>query len=327
MILWKELEKTQPIVVQTFKNAFQRDRVAHAYLLEGPQGTGKVDTAYLFVKNYFCRNLNNTEPCLECDNCKRIESRNHPDVLFIEPEGLTIKKEQIQTIQKESSFSGFESEKKVFIINQADKMSASAANSLLKFIEEPNKGTVVILITEEVHRMLDTIISRCQLLPFKPLPHSLFIQQLIEEGVPSNNARLIASLTNNLQEGTEMNEDPLFGKRKELVVQFAKEVYSGSLNAFIRISDFLEQFKEKEEVQFGIDLLTLFYKDFLYAQAEKMEKTVYVDEWDYFLRECKGIKPTVFANKITSIINAKKRIFSNVSPQAVLEQIVVDLQK
>lgn len=324
---WQEVNKTQPVVVQTFKNAFQRNRVAHAYLLDGPKGTGKVDTAYLFVKNYFCEQLNNTEPCLECNNCRRIESKNHPDVFFIEPDGLSIKKEQIQSIQKESSFSGFESEKKVFIINQADKMSASAANSLLKFIEEPNKGTIVILITEEVHRMLDTIISRCQSLSFKPLPHSLFVQQLMNEGVPSNNARLIASLTNNLQEGIEMNEDPLFKQRRGLVVQFAKEVYSGSLNAFLRISDFLEHFKEKEDVQLGIDLITLFYKDFLYAQAGKVEKIVYIDETDYFLQECKGIKLTVFANKIASIIEGKKRIHSNVSPQTVLEQIVVDLQK
>lgn len=324
---WKELKKTQPIVVQTLLNAFQRDRVSHAYLLEGPRGTGKVDTAYLFAKSYICEHTNGTEPCLECHNCNRIENRNHPDVIFVEPDGLSIKKEQIQSIQKESSFSGFESEKKVFIINQADKMSASAANSLLKFIEEPNKSTVFILITEEVNRMLDTIISRTQLLSFKPLPHSLFIQQLIDEGVPSNNAKLIASLTNNLQEGLEMNEDPLFAERKQLVIQFAKEIYSGSLNAFIHTSNFLEKFKEKDEVQFGIDLIILFYKDFLYAQSGKQDKIVYVDELDYFLRECKAMKPTELANKIASIVEAKKRIYSNVSPQTVLEQIIVDLQE
>lgn len=327
MIHWKDLSKTQPIVVQTFKNAFQKGRVAHAYLFEGPKGTGKVDTAYLFVKNYFCEQMNGTEACMECNNCKRIESRNHPDVIFVEPEGLSIKKEQIQSIHKQSSFSGFESEKKVFIINQADRMSVSAANSLLKFIEEPHKGTVIILITEEVHRLLDTIISRCQLLSFKPLPHSLFIQQLIEEGIPSNNARLIASLTNNLNEGIEINKDPLFEQRKDLVINFAKEIHSGSLNAFINISNFLEEFKEKEEVELGIDLLTLFYKDFLYAQAGKVDKIVFVDETDYFLQETKSVKPTVFASKISSIINAKKKIYSNVNAQTVFEQIVIDLQK
>jgi DNA polymerase III subunit delta' len=324
---WQEIKKTQPIVVQTLMNAFQRDRVAHAYLFEGPKGTGKIDVAYLFAKTYFCERPNGTEPCLECNNCKRIEHHNHPDVYYVEPEGLTIKKEQVQMIQKESSFSGFESEKKVFIVNHADKMSASAANSLLKFIEEPAKGTVVILITEEVHRMLETIVSRCQLLSFKPLPHSLFIQQMIDEGVSENNARLIASLTNNLQEGIEMNEDPLFIEGKQIVKRFAKEIQSGSLNAFISISDFLEHFNEKEDVLFGIDLLTLFYKDFLYAQAGKHQKIVFLDEKDYFIRESNNMKPTEIANKIASIINAKKRIYSNVNPHTVLEQIVVDLQK
>ncbi|MEX3623613.1 DNA polymerase III subunit delta' [Viridibacillus arvi] len=323
----EKLTNTQPIVVQTLKNAFTKERVAHAYLFEGTKGTGKLDTAILFAKMYFCLNPNGVEPCYECNNCKRIDSGNHPDVIVVEPDGLSIKKEQIQALQKEFSFSGFESNKKIYIIKHADKMSTSAANSLLKFLEEPNPGTVALLVTEEVHRMLNTIISRCQLLSFNPLPHSLYVQQLINEGVAANDARLISSLTNNIYEGVEMYKDEKFKASKNLVINFSIEIQSGSLDAFIRIPEFLEHFKEKAEVEMGIDLITLFFKDLLYAKVGKREKIVFIDEENYFLNESSVLEPTMITSKIKSIMDAKKRIYSNVNPQLILEQIVIDIQK
>lgn len=323
----EELNHTQPIVVQTLKNAFIKERVAHAYLLEGPKGTGKLDSAILFAKMYFCLEPIGVQPCNECRNCKRIDHGNHPDLFIVEPDGLSIKKEQIQQLQKEFSFSGFEGNKKVYIIQHADKMSPSAANSLLKFLEEPHPGTIALLLTEGIHRMLNTIISRCQLLSFNPLPHSLYVQQLVDEGVAPVDAGIISSLTNNLYEGVEMFKDEKYLVSKSLVCNFAKEIHSGSANAFIRISSFLDHFKEKAEIEVGIDLLTLFFKDFLYAQTGKLDKITFIEEKDYFSTESKSLKTNDITSKITSIMRAKKKIYSNVNSQLVLEQIVIDLQK
>jgi DNA polymerase III subunit delta' len=325
---WETLRGTQPTVVQTIKNAFLRDRVAHAYLMEGPKGTGKMDAALLFAKSYFCQNRKELEPCNECINCKRINSRNHPDLYIVSPDGLSIKKEQIQHLQKEFSFSGFESNKKVYIIEHANKMSTSAANSLLKFLEEPSEGTVAILITEQIHGMLDTIISRCQLLSFSPLPFTLFVQQLMKEGVSSNNAKLIASLTSNLNEAIDMNEDEMFEESKKVVIDFSKQIISGSLDVFIAIQEkFLSHFKERADVEYGLDLLTIFFKDFLYAKIGKTEKIVFEEEKEYLINQSKGMTPRDIMEKVSVITEGKKRLRSNVSPQSLLEQIVINLRK
>lgn len=320
------LEERQPIVTKILKNAFSRGRVAHAYLLEGPKGTGKFDAAMFLTKMYFCQDVTATEPCEECSNCKRIDHYNHPDVFVVEPDGLSIKKEQIAALQKEFAFSGYEGNKKVYIIKGADKMSTSAANSLLKFLEEPNEGTVAILLTEEMHRMLNTILSRCQQLSFKPLSHSIYVEQLINSGVSMNHARLIASLTNNLTEAVEMSKEEKFLHAKSLIVQFGKEIQAGNPNAFIRIAEVLEHFKEKVEVELAIDLLILFFKDLLYAKIGKFDKIVFVDETHYFEEESQTLIPTIITSKISAITNAKKRIYSNVTPQLILEQIILDIQ-
>ncbi|MFX3864258.1 DNA polymerase III subunit delta', partial [Streptococcus suis] len=92
------------------------------------------------------------------------DSGNHPDVHWIEPDGQSIKKGQIEALQEEFSKTGVESNQKLYIIRHADKMTNNAANSLLKFLEEPHRGTTAVLLTEQYHRMLPTIISRCQVL-------------------------------------------------------------------------------------------------------------------------------------------------------------------
>lgn len=325
-----KLNETQPIAVQTIRNAFNKSRVAHAYLLEGARGTGKLEVAKMIAKMHFCIDSSTVEPCDECSNCKRIESGNHPDLFVVEPDGLSIKKEQIQALQKEFSFSGFEGNKKIYILKHADKMSPSAANSLLKFLEEPNPETIAILITEEVHRMLNTILSRCQILSFNPLPHSLYVQQLINEcSINPNDARLIASLTNSVDEAAAMYQDEKFHVSKKLIITFGQEIQSGNANAFISISSVLGHFnaKDKVEVELAFELLVLFFKDFLYAKIGKLDKLVFAEHSLYFVEESQRLLPTIITKNISTITNARNRIYSNVPPQLILEQIIIDIRR
>ena len=96
-------------------------------------------------------------PCEECINCKRINHGNHPDIHIVEPDGLSIKKQQIHQLQEEFSKTGVESNQKLYMIYHADKMTVNAANSLLKFLEEPHEQTYAVLITEQPQKMLPTI--------------------------------------------------------------------------------------------------------------------------------------------------------------------------
>ena len=167
---WGQLEELQPTVLKMIKNSILKKRVAHAYLLEGMRGTGKRETGMLIAKSLLCvAPAAGYQPCEQCINCKRINSGNHPDVHMIEPDGLSIKKQQIKELQEEFSKKAVESSRKIYIIVHADKMSVSASNSLLKFLEEPSPQTVALLLTEQLQQILPTILSRCQVLSFQPL--------------------------------------------------------------------------------------------------------------------------------------------------------------
>lgn len=118
MKTWSETAEVQPLASRIITNSIQKDRLSHAYLLQGERGTGKEAVALLLSKALFCSSRTGVEPCQECHECKRIESGNHPDIHWIEPDGQSIRKEQIEHLQKEFSYSGVESEQKVYVIDR-----------------------------------------------------------------------------------------------------------------------------------------------------------------------------------------------------------------
>jgi DNA polymerase III subunit delta' len=217
---WDQLEELQPTVLRMLKMSLVKNRVAHAYLFEGLRGTGKKEVGLLLTKALFCTSLiDGYKPCETCHNCRRINHGNHPDVHIVEPDGLSIKVDQIRELQAEFAKKGVESLKKVYLLVDADKMSVSAANSLLKFLEEPNAQTVAFLLTEQPQRILPTILSRCQVLPFQPLTPQVMSKQLVENGVAPVKALLLSSLTNNLDEALAMNANEWFAQAQKIVVK------------------------------------------------------------------------------------------------------------
>ena len=107
-------------------NSIAKERISHAYLLEGGKGTGKFATAIQMAKSFLCSERNGVEPCHVCTNCKRIDSGNHPNLHIVKPDGLSIKKQQIHDLQEEFSKTGLEANKKIYIIEHADRMTANA---------------------------------------------------------------------------------------------------------------------------------------------------------------------------------------------------------
>ncbi len=132
-------------------------------------------------------------PCGKCNNCQRIQSQEHPDVVEIEPDGQSIKVDQIRRLQTEFSRSGYESRKKVFFIQEAEKMNASAANSLLKFLEEPPGDFLSDFRNGIVGRILPTIQSRCQIFHFQELSTKGFIDSKSKKQIPAEKAKLLHS--------------------------------------------------------------------------------------------------------------------------------------
>ncbi|MFS0821060.1 DNA polymerase III subunit delta' [Bacillus sp. 1P02SD] len=325
---WEQLQEYQPLVLKMVENSLRKNRVAHAYLFEGSRGTGKKEVGYLLAKSLFCQQPNGYRPCNDCTNCRRISSGNHPDVHLIEPDGQSIKKWQIQALQEEFSKTGVESNRKVYLINHADKMTTNAANSLLKFLEEPTSQTVAILLTEQIHRILNTILSRCQVLSFQPLAPKVISERLIDEGISPTMASLVAHITNNLEEARELSEDTWFGQSRSIVLQLYEVIHTRPTHAFFFLQDqWLPHFKEKEQLSFGLDILLLIFKDLLYIQLGDEEKLIFHDQITSFKQHALKTSTRRVSDQIAAVLEAKRRLYTNMNPHLLMEQLVIKLQE
>ena len=159
---------------QMLQNGLRNKQLSHAYIFNGPVGTGKQRMALALAQAIFCEQQSE-DACGHCLECRKTENQNHPDLHWVQPEGNTIKIEQIRELQRQFTFRASSAQTKVYVILQADRMTVQAANSLLKFLEEPQSTVVAILITDNGHAMLPTIQSRAQWITFKPAaPFEMF---------------------------------------------------------------------------------------------------------------------------------------------------------
>lgn len=329
MNTWEHYEEIQPTVMKMIKNSVLKGRLAHAYLFEGMRGTGKKDISLLLAKSLFCTDpAGGLIPCEQCHNCKRINSGNHPDFHIIEPDGLSIKKQQIHDLQEEFAKTGVESKRKVYMIVHADRMTDNAANSLLKFLEEPSPGTTAILLTEQAQQILPTILSRCQMVTFKPLSPEHLIQKLMEHGVKEKKAPIIAQLTNNLEDGLRLSNDEWFAQAQKIVVKLYEVLGGNPLQALVTLQEeWFLHFKDKEQADQGLDLLLLILKDLLYIQLGKKDQVVYVEESIRFERLALQSSGKRLVGQMSAILDAKRKLHGNMNPQLLMEQLVLELQE
>ncbi|CDQ21758.1 DNA polymerase III, delta prime subunit [Halobacillus karajensis] len=328
MQTWTQMKDIQPLAAQMLVNSFKKDRISHAYLFQGNRGTGKKEMSTLFAKSIFCKHRDGEEPCQNCRDCHRIDSGNHPDLHWIEPDGQSIKKEQILHLQKEFTYTGLESNRKVYIIVDADKMTVNASNRLLKFLEEPSQQTTAMLLTESGPTILDTIRSRCQLLAFQPLNPARVQEKLAEAGVSESSARLLSSLTNNLTEALEMNEDEWFANVRKLVIQLIEVLQNKPNEGLLFINyQWMPHFKDRTQLQRGLDVLMLWFQDVINLLLDREETIVFTTEREKLNQASMRWSRQSAARSLTDILEAKRKINQNVHPNLVMEQLTLQLQR
>ncbi len=167
----------QKIVVKTLSNAMLNNRINHAYLFCGPRGTGKTSIAKIFAKTINCSNLKNLLPCNKCDSCIQINNNQSIDIIEIDAasnNGV----DEIRELKNNVNLVPSSGKFKVYIIDEVHMLTTSAFNALLKTLEEPPKHVVFILATTEVHKIPQTVLSRCQRFDFKKINLSDIVERL-----------------------------------------------------------------------------------------------------------------------------------------------------
>ena len=158
----------QNLALQRIKTDIKEKKLPGAYLFTGPSGVGKLMAAVSFARALNCKE-DNLIGCGQCSSCHKMEHGNHPNLRIVNPDGQSIKIEQIRSLRTESGYTLYEGRKKVWIINEAEKLTRETANSLLKILEEPPPQLIIVLITHMPCSLLLTILSRCRVVQFSHL--------------------------------------------------------------------------------------------------------------------------------------------------------------
>lgn len=159
----------QEKIVEHLRTAVKTGKVSHAYILQGERSAGKEFIAKVFAAALQCEK-GEGEPCGECRSCKQAENGNQPDIIRVTHEKPnTIGVEDIRKITGDIAIKPYSSTRKIYIVNEAEKMTVQAQNALLKTLEEPPEYAVILLLTTNVDTLLPTIQSRCVLLTMKPV--------------------------------------------------------------------------------------------------------------------------------------------------------------
>jgi len=247
--------------IRILQQAMSGNRIAHAYLFYGMEGIGKRSTALVFAKALNCQE-GQGEACGHCSSCLKADHGNHPDLRIIEPAGQSIRVQEIREIQQQMAFRPFEGGWRTFILVDAEKMNITAANALLKTLEEPTPLNILILVSSRPYRFPLTVLSRCQPLRFNPLTRETVDLYLRERlSVPTDTARLLAASSGgSIGRAIEMNNADYLSLRNQMLEQVMGPQRHDPLRLFSIIQTFGQ---ERKDILERLDILRGCFRDAL----------------------------------------------------------------
>lgn len=305
----------QKIATKILKNAVRKNKVSHAYLLETNGYNKKNQFLLSFVKYLLCPNqYSNFNDCKNCYQCQNIEKDNFSEVKHIYPDGLWIKKEQLLNLQKEFSETSIQSNKRIYIIHEAEKMNPSAANSILKFLEEPEDNIIAILVTDNIHQLLDTITSRCQIISLK-------------KNNIDNEKNAIERIKQEIQFTDELNsiEDKIILEKIAKIIEFIDYFEKNQLDILLYTkSKFHDFFVDKNDIILFFSIANLFYLEVLKYKSNQPIK-IFLD-YKKIIDNISNINTIEnLTHKIKIIIDAKDNVKYNINNNLLIDKLIIEM--
>lgn len=315
-------------IIEHLQNAIQLDRVSHAYIINGEKGMGKKKIAYTFAKTLQCEE-HGTHSCNHCKSCLQLESHNHPDIISVYHEKASIGVDDIRLqVNTDIGIKPYGSKYKIYIIDDADKMTEQAQNALLKTIEEPPAYAVLLLLTCNSSRLLETIRSRCVTLNLKPVSTEAMKEYLMKH---YNCNEYTAEVSAKFSQGVlgrairyATSED--FNRVKEEVLRILKRIDEMELHEIMEAIKGLSA--HKLEIKDYIDLMILWYRDILMFKVTKnLNLLLFKDEYKYISKQASKKDYEGVENIINAMNKAKIRLDANVNFDTTMELMLLALKE
>lgn len=318
-----QLREQQPVVYHTLENALTSHKLAHAYMFSGPNGTPKKETAYLLAQSILCEESGFA--CETCAICERVAHNEYADMIYIDGTKVSIKKDDIMKLQFAFSKTGLEaSGKKIYVLDHAENATVEALNSLLKFLEEPTNDMIAILIVESLDRVLPTIVSRCQNIPFTALSAKQCYRTVCDD-LDELDAYILSNLIRQKQAILEASESEDYQHAlyvfKGMIERYAVSTYRSLL--FLQVEGFPAKQKKygKQAMLYLIDMLHLFFKDCMRNHLEV--KNEWYQKYIGIIQQ----KDINYVKLLQIFMQTKDKLLHSVNLQLLVDQMMYQMKE
>lgn len=316
-------------IIEHLQNAIKMDKVSHAYILNGPDKSGKMMLAKAFAMALQCEKKG-TEGCMECRSCKQAASHNQPDIIYLSHEKVnTISVNDIrEQINQNVSEKPYGSPYKIYIIDEAEKMNQQAQNALLKTIEEPPSFVIILLLTTNADAFLPTILSRCIRLNLMPVPDEKICTYLMKYyHIPDYQAEISTAFAQgNVGKAIMLASSESFKEMKDSAVQLMKRIKE------IDVYEMGEAVKQIGEYKLSIndyfDIMMVWYRDVLmYKATIDVNGLVFKEQIYEIKRQASQSSYHGIEKILKALEKAKLRLNANVNFDLVIELLLLTIKE
>ena len=319
----------QEQIKEHLQNAIKTAKISHAYMINGEKFSGKEFIARVFAMTLQCER-DGKEPCGECHSCKQALSDNQPDIIRItheKPGSIGVDDIRGQ-INGDVAIKPYSSPYKIYIINEAEKMTVQAQNALLKTLEEPPAYAIILLLTTNLNAMLQTILSRCVILNMKPVSDRQVKDFLMREmQIPDYKADVcVAFARGNIGRAKLLASSEDFELVKEEALALLKNVQDMGLSEMIAAIKKISEYKM--DINDYLDILTIWYRDVLLFKATSDgNHLVFKEELQNIKRVAERTSYEGIELVLRSLARAKSRLEANVNFDLTMELLFMDIKE
>ncbi len=316
-------------IIRHFRSSIEMDRISHAYIISGEVDSGKKMLARAFAATLQCEK-GESEACGICKSCIKMASGNHPDIITVthEKPGVITVDEIREQVVDSITVKPYESKYKIYIIPDAQLMNTQAQNAILKTIEEPPEYGIIILLTTNISKLLDTVVSRCIVLNTKPVRERDMLGYLEKNmGLTEDKAYFCLDFAQgNLGKAIKLADNTEYVRVIDSVVEVMKKIQKLDVDELASAMEHIQKFKMS--INDYMDLMMMWYRDVLMLKVTgNIDKLLFKGEYSSIKTQAQVLSYKAIEDKIDAIARAKTRLDVNANFDVTMELLLLTLKE